>query len=246
MDGEDVTAITRSEASSEVDPGEHVLSDAQLTAVGWLLADVDAVMPHDDEIDGGTLMWDTEQKVLSDGTLVIKSDDPSYDHDADPLRDWYRLALHGEALCNAPPVALITVPIAGTSCQTNAQCSGTPVASECVEGSCHAIISPHEIESSTGGTVVLSGAKSHDLLPAPDGNCSVQATDQVATWTWQLLSKPSNSSGSITQAPGNTSPTTTLTFDKTGGYLLELKVTDRTGLESPATTFKISVSSPNG
>ncbi|MFZ5478262.1 MAG: PEP/pyruvate-binding domain-containing protein [Myxococcota bacterium] len=70
-DGE-VTDIDRVDASSEVDPGERVLSDARLEEIGALLAEVDAVMPRDDAVTSGTFMWDTEQKVLGDGRLVVK------------------------------------------------------------------------------------------------------------------------------------------------------------------------------
>ncbi len=69
MDGGEVAEIDRVADSSEV---EEVLSDAQLEAVGALLFDVDSVMPYDGEPATGTFMWDTEQKVLADGRLIIK------------------------------------------------------------------------------------------------------------------------------------------------------------------------------
>ncbi len=69
MDGAEVVEIDRVADSSEA---EEVLSDAQLEAVGALLFEVDALMPYDGEPATGTFMWDTEQKVLGDGRLVIK------------------------------------------------------------------------------------------------------------------------------------------------------------------------------
>lgn len=68
----EVTDIERSERSSEVGPGEEVLDDDALESVGLLLYSVDEAMPRDDDISGGTFMWDTELKVLDDGRLVIK------------------------------------------------------------------------------------------------------------------------------------------------------------------------------
>lgn len=67
-----VTGIERVDGSSEVPEGEFVLSDARLYEVGALLAEVEAVMPHDGALDGLTFLWDTEQKLLDDGRLVIK------------------------------------------------------------------------------------------------------------------------------------------------------------------------------
>ncbi|MDP2306152.1 MAG: PEP/pyruvate-binding domain-containing protein [Pseudomonadota bacterium] len=65
-----VTSIDRVTQSSEA---AEVLSDSQLEALGVLLWDVAAVFPVDDEVpDGGTLLLDTECKVLDDGRLVIK------------------------------------------------------------------------------------------------------------------------------------------------------------------------------
>ncbi|MDP2313881.1 MAG: PEP/pyruvate-binding domain-containing protein [Pseudomonadota bacterium] len=65
-----VTAIDRVSESSEA---AEVLSDARLAELGGLLWEVDQAFPVDDAVpEGGTLMLDTECKVLSDGRLVIK------------------------------------------------------------------------------------------------------------------------------------------------------------------------------
>ena len=65
-----VTHIDRVSLSSEAD---LVLSDARLEALGALLWDVAAVFPVDDAApEGGTLMLDTECKILEDGRLIIK------------------------------------------------------------------------------------------------------------------------------------------------------------------------------
>ena len=69
--GGGVEDIERIAESSEVFAGDEVLSDTQLNAVGALLWNVDAVMPRDGE-GAEDYRWDTEQKVLSDGRLVIK------------------------------------------------------------------------------------------------------------------------------------------------------------------------------
>ncbi len=80
----EVVDIVRLEASSEVDPGFAVLSDAQLGAVGSLLWEVDGVMPWDHPDDGAARVWDTEQKVLADGRLIIKQVRPFVGGDAAP------------------------------------------------------------------------------------------------------------------------------------------------------------------
>lgn len=67
----EVSSVLRIAESSEVIDGQKVLTDAQLREVGALLWIVDEVMPRD-SADSATYRWDTEQKVLSDGTLVIK------------------------------------------------------------------------------------------------------------------------------------------------------------------------------
>jgi hypothetical protein len=65
-----VTTIDRMSTSSEA---AEVLSDTQLQALGALLWNVAAVFPVDDTVpDGGTLLLDTECKILDDGRLVIK------------------------------------------------------------------------------------------------------------------------------------------------------------------------------
>jgi hypothetical protein len=69
-DGE-VTGIDRVNTSSETDAA--ILSDARLDELGGLLWEVQDVFPIDDPVpEGGTLMLDTECKVLSDGRLIIK------------------------------------------------------------------------------------------------------------------------------------------------------------------------------
>lgn len=72
MAGGEVVAVERVTPSSEVPDGAEVLDDARAAEVGALLAEVDAVMPYDGDEGAGTRMWDTEQKVLEDGRLVIK------------------------------------------------------------------------------------------------------------------------------------------------------------------------------
>lgn len=64
-----VTAIDRVTPSSEA---AEVLSDARLEALGALLWDIDAAFPIDGTPPAGTLMLDTECKVLEDGRLVVK------------------------------------------------------------------------------------------------------------------------------------------------------------------------------
>lgn len=70
VDGSGVTLIERVSQSSEI---AEVLSDAELEALGAELYEIVRVYPVDYEIpEGGELMWDTEWKVLADGTLKIK------------------------------------------------------------------------------------------------------------------------------------------------------------------------------
>ena len=71
MEDGEVTDVTRVSTSSETD--DDVLSDARLDELGALLWEVDAAFPVDDAVpEGGTLMLDTECKVLEDGRLIIK------------------------------------------------------------------------------------------------------------------------------------------------------------------------------
>jgi hypothetical protein len=73
VEGGAVRSIDRVVESSEVDPGEEVLTDAQYSSLGALLWNVAAVFPVDDEVPAGsTLLLDTEWKLLSDGRLVVK------------------------------------------------------------------------------------------------------------------------------------------------------------------------------
>jgi len=72
VEGGEVVQVERVDRSSEVDEDDEVLSDARLGEVGALLWEIDAVMPFDGVAPTGTLMWDTEQKVLEDGRLVVK------------------------------------------------------------------------------------------------------------------------------------------------------------------------------
>ncbi len=69
LDGGAVVAIDRMATSSEAD---EVLTDAQLEDLGALLWEVDAAYPVDATAESGTVMLDTECKVLADGRLVIK------------------------------------------------------------------------------------------------------------------------------------------------------------------------------
>ena len=178
------------------------------------------------------------------GTLTIESDDPSYPASS----DGYRLSLAAQSQCNPAPVAEISVPLEGTNCP----CDATAITSECVNGTCHGIVAPHEVISSTGGTLVLSGEKSHDLVPdaGNENRCTLKDHANVATWVWSLASKPGLStcttglnSSCLSIDPANGSNTTTLSFDKVGLYQLKLKVTDATGLESTETSFTVNVKS---
>jgi hypothetical protein len=69
MDGGNVTAIDRVTQSSEA---AVVLDDTQLAELGGLLWDIEAAFPIDETPATGTLMLDTECKVLEDGRLVVK------------------------------------------------------------------------------------------------------------------------------------------------------------------------------
>lgn len=67
-----VSNIIRVHESSELD-GEWVLSEALLTELGELFFDIESIYPIDETPpDTHTRLLDTEWKVLSDGTLVIK------------------------------------------------------------------------------------------------------------------------------------------------------------------------------
>ena len=71
-DGE-VTALSRVSPSSEVEPGEVVLADAQYEELGEQLWFIREVFPIDEEIpEGRQLLLDTEWKVWEDGRLIIK------------------------------------------------------------------------------------------------------------------------------------------------------------------------------
>ncbi|MFN7145424.1 MAG: PEP/pyruvate-binding domain-containing protein, partial [Myxococcota bacterium] len=69
LDDGAVTAIDRVSASSEA---PEVLTDAQLGEFGALLWDIDGTFPIDATAPAGTVMLDTECKVLEDGRLVVK------------------------------------------------------------------------------------------------------------------------------------------------------------------------------
>ena len=71
-DGE-VTKILRVDTSSELESGEWVLDDAQVTELSELLWQIDQDFPVDDVApDGGTILLDTEWKVDASGQLLIK------------------------------------------------------------------------------------------------------------------------------------------------------------------------------
>ena len=68
-----VVAIDRVASSSLVEPGEHVLSDAQLEELGAVLADVAASYPVElGEHAPEEVLLDLEFKISGAGTLVIK------------------------------------------------------------------------------------------------------------------------------------------------------------------------------
>lgn len=75
-----VTAIERARASTEVAPGDVVLTDAQLGTLGAALADIAAQMPLDAPVPTGKrAIFDTEWKLTADGRLIIKQIRPSLD-----------------------------------------------------------------------------------------------------------------------------------------------------------------------
>lgn len=68
-----VSAIDRIRASSEVPAGTWVLQDAQLQQIGSLLWQIVQVYPVDGTIPpGASVLLDTEWKILSDGSLIVK------------------------------------------------------------------------------------------------------------------------------------------------------------------------------
>jgi hypothetical protein len=68
-----VTAIHRIRGSSELSAGNWVLEDAQLDQIGGLLWQIVQVFPVDGDVPtGATVLLDTEWKILSDGSLIVK------------------------------------------------------------------------------------------------------------------------------------------------------------------------------
>jgi hypothetical protein len=68
-----VTAIHRARESSELPAGNWVLKDAQLEQNGGLLWQIVQVFPVDGDVPAGaTVLLDTEWKILSDGSLIVK------------------------------------------------------------------------------------------------------------------------------------------------------------------------------
>jgi hypothetical protein len=68
-----VTSIHRVRGSSELPAGAWVLPDAQLEEIGSLLWQIVQVFPIDGTVpSGATVLLDTEWKILSDGTLIVK------------------------------------------------------------------------------------------------------------------------------------------------------------------------------
>ena len=68
-----VTAIHRIRGSSELPAGNWVLDDAQLGQIGGLLWQIVQVFPVDGDVPtGATVLLDTEWKILSDGSLIVK------------------------------------------------------------------------------------------------------------------------------------------------------------------------------
>ena len=68
-----VTAVDRMQGSSELPAGEWVLDDQRLEELGALLWELAGVYPVDGVVpEGATVLLDTEWKILSDGSLVIK------------------------------------------------------------------------------------------------------------------------------------------------------------------------------
>jgi pyruvate, water dikinase len=73
MAGGVVTGISRMHGSSELSAGQWVLADAQLEQLGGLLWQIVQVYPVDGAVPpGATVLLDTEWKILSDGSLVVK------------------------------------------------------------------------------------------------------------------------------------------------------------------------------
>jgi hypothetical protein len=69
----EVTAIERVRGSTELPEGQWVLDDARLAELGALLAHLAAVYPIDDAVPTtATVLLDTEWKVRSDGSWVVK------------------------------------------------------------------------------------------------------------------------------------------------------------------------------
>ena len=70
IDGGDVTKIERVTESTEA---EIVLTDDELEHLGAVFHDIAQRYPIDDEVPAGhDLLWDTEWKITSDGSLIIK------------------------------------------------------------------------------------------------------------------------------------------------------------------------------
>ena len=68
-----VSAIDRVRGSSELPAGSWVLDDARLGELGSLLWEIVQVYPVDGEVPpAGTVLLDTEWKIRSDGSLIIK------------------------------------------------------------------------------------------------------------------------------------------------------------------------------
>jgi len=75
-----VSAIERARESTEVQPGQWVLDDAQLERLGAALSEIVVAYPVDETPpDGASVMLDTEWKVLSDGRLIVKQVRPFLD-----------------------------------------------------------------------------------------------------------------------------------------------------------------------
>ena len=70
-DGEHIALIDRVSESSE--SSNPVLSDENVRNIGELMIELEASFPIDEEVpEGRRVLLDSEWKVLSDGTLVIK------------------------------------------------------------------------------------------------------------------------------------------------------------------------------
>lgn len=68
-----VTAIDRMQGSSELLAGEWVLDDPRLEELGAMLWEIAGVYPVDGVVpEGATVLLDTEWKILSDDSLIIK------------------------------------------------------------------------------------------------------------------------------------------------------------------------------